>query len=167
MRSKYHGQTIQLKWEPVGGGSRIPQTAMPTSKFGMKTYYWTRFSPKPAWKWKKLDREGARIPSAPLDSPMPVRRIELYAKDYVEIHTIARWSRTRPLSVTLTDDGATSCVTSTADVIPNGAHGISNQVFMHCGALYEPWISTHQRTCNGMRRYHKNNSRETSNLIFK
>ena len=99
---------------------------------------------------------------------MPMRRIEFYAKDNVEIHTIARWSRTRPLSVTLTDNGATSRVTSTAGVILNGAHGISNQVFMWCGALYEPWISAHQRTCNGMIKYQqKYNSREKSNLIGK
>ena len=37
--------------------SDFPEEVAPTSEFDTKTYYLTRFLPKTAWKWKKLDRE--------------------------------------------------------------------------------------------------------------
>ena len=41
-----------------GGGA-------PTPKVGAKTYYLAKFPLKTAWKWKKLDPEGGRVPGAP------------------------------------------------------------------------------------------------------
>ena len=50
----YRRQLYHLHWS---GGSGISQT-QPAHELGAKTYYLTRFLPKSAWKWKKLDREG-------------------------------------------------------------------------------------------------------------
>ena len=41
-----------------------------TLDFGAKTYYFARFLPKTAWKWKALDQEGARLYPPPPDLPM-------------------------------------------------------------------------------------------------
>ena len=107
MRIQYHGQTIQLKWEPVSGGSRISQTAVPTSKFGVKTYYWTRLLPKTTWKWKKLDREGARIPSAPHPGFANAGEENTIVCERLRRNSYGCTLVTdRPLSVTLADDGA-------------------------------------------------------------
>ena len=46
------------------GGSRISQTGKWAPTWA-KTYYLTRILPKTAWKWKKLDRYGAPVPSVP------------------------------------------------------------------------------------------------------
>ena len=45
---------------PHGGGANL--------QGGSKTYYFSNFFPKTAWKWKKWDPKGARVPGAPLRS---------------------------------------------------------------------------------------------------
>ena len=41
---------------------------VPTVEAGLPTYDLANFLPKTASKWKNLDWEGARVPSAPLGS---------------------------------------------------------------------------------------------------
>ena len=43
------------------GGSRFPRLWVPTPKMGHQPIIWLKFSNKTAWKWKKLDREGASV----------------------------------------------------------------------------------------------------------
>ena len=55
----------------------------PTPKVGAPTYYFDQFSPKTAWKWKKLDREGgARVPGAPPWIRQCLRWIEISLKSF-------------------------------------------------------------------------------------
>ena len=54
-------QVADLKFPRRGGGA-------PTPKVGVKTYYLAKFFRKTAWKLKKLDPGGARVPGAPLTS---------------------------------------------------------------------------------------------------
>ena len=50
----------------------FPGAAVPIRELGAPTYYLAIFSPKTAWKWKKLDRGS--LASLPLNQPMIITR---------------------------------------------------------------------------------------------
>ena len=70
------GQSLLLPHYNSSGGSRISHTGggAPTSKVGAKTYYFAKFSPKTAWKWKNLDPR-VRVPSAPLRPATVIQKL--------------------------------------------------------------------------------------------
>ena len=54
-----------------GGGSRISQTRTPSPKSDWSTYYFGHFFSEELFEIEiKIDREGANIPSTPLDLQM-------------------------------------------------------------------------------------------------
>ena len=63
---------------------------MQTAEFGAKTYYLQRLLLKTAWRWKKLDREGAHIPGAPSLNPLinwrPPKRLQISERRDLPFH---------------------------------------------------------------------------------
>ena len=49
---------------------------------GAPTYYLVKCLPKTVWNWKKLDREGVLIPSAPLDSPLTLLSVWIWKDEW-------------------------------------------------------------------------------------